>query len=275
MIDLGDTYTSSVEVYDKPPASGGVLIAPGTCTLTVTLPDGSVVAGTTPTVTATGKYKFDYVTTVAGRITFRWLTTSPSTAYTDEISVAPADPGFIVSLAEAKAHLGKTNTIDDEELRSVIASATTNIEARIGPVVRRSITERVRLGFGDRRFVLGQAPVISLTSMVGVTSNLVPIDVSLLTVDPDTGAVIYTDLWRYFWGGWYTVVYAAGRPVIEAGIVAAALSFIRGEWETQRGVAGLPLKSAGEESFLRGGAAPVLWRLDEALKPFLRLPGVA
>jgi hypothetical protein len=273
-VDLGDTYTSSIEVYDKPPELGGVLIDPATCTLTITLPDGSVLAGTTPNHTAVGKFKYDYVTTVPGRIPFRWLTTAPNTAYTDEINVAPADPGLIVSLAVVKDHLNIASSTQDEELRRLIAAATSQIEYRVGPVARKSVTERVTLAWGQRQFWLGQAPVIAVTSMTAVTTGASTIDPLTLAVDPATGAVGFLSPWSYFPAGTYTVTYTAGRAVVDEGIVSAALAYIRGAWETQRGAAGLPLQGSPDEQY-QPGMGLVMWRLENDLAPFRRGPAVA
>jgi len=273
VIDLGDTYTSSIKVYDKPPEDGGILIDPSTAALTVTLPGGAILAGTTPTKTGTGQYKYDLVTTLPGRTLLSWVTTGPATTYSEVINVTAADPGFIVSLAVAKDHLNKRNSNDDEEIRRLIAATTTQIETRIGPVVRRTVVERVRTGWGSKRFLLGQAPVISLTSMVGVTTGLAAVTVGLLDVDPTTGAVTFLDPWGYFVGGVYTITYVVGRVVIDEGIVSAALSYIRGAWETQRGVA-LPLQDASDLSSAPGMGA-VLQRLELDLRPFLRVPAVA
>lgn len=274
MIDVGDTYTSSIEVYDKPPESGGVLIDPASAVLTVTLPDGTTLAGTTPNHTGTGKYRYDLVTTVAGRHLLRWVTTTPATAYTDEINVAPADPGLIVSLQTVKDHLNIASATNDEELRRLIASATSQVEDRIGPVARRTVVERVRLDLGQRRFWLAQPPVISLTSITAVSTGASAITVGALDVDPTSGAVTYLDPYGYFPAGVYTVTYVAGRAVVDEGIVNAALDYVRGAWETQRGAASLPLQGSPEEAF-QPGMGLVMWRLDNDLRPFRRAAVVA
>jgi hypothetical protein len=276
VIDFGETWSSPFyEVRDV----NGDLAAAGTVTATITLPDGT---STAPTVAnpSTGRYTIDYLTTqagphqivvsatggVLGSIVRRW---------TDEFSVSPAALGLVVGLQVVKDHLNMgSSTANDEELRRLIASATSQIEDRIGPVTRRTVVERVRLGLGQRRFWLGQAPVISLTSVTPVSTGASTITVGALDVDPVTGAVSYLDPWRFFQHGVYSVAYVAGRAVVDEGIVNAALAYIRGTWETQRGAAALPLQGSPEERD-QPGMGVVMWRLENDLHPFRRGPAVA
>src|SRR5206468_2941706 len=111
-----------------------------TVVLTVTLPDGTTVS---PAVTnppaETGRYRCDYPTVQAGRHLVRWTSTTPTSAYTDMFDVRPTAPPLIVSLADMKQHLGKSDPGDDEELREFIEAATAVIEEHRGEtVVRRT-----------------------------------------------------------------------------------------------------------------------------------------
>ena len=83
-------------------------LADGTVSLTVTAPDGTVTTPT-PTNDGTGLYHADVTVTQTGSWAYVYasigavVVTEPSSFY-----VYPADTDWIVSLAEAKAHLNVT-----------------------------------------------------------------------------------------------------------------------------------------------------------------------
>jgi hypothetical protein len=280
MPGLGDTLTFRSDLYDKPPEEGGVLVNATSVALTITLPDGTT---TTPTVVnppaTTGKYFYRYVTTsLAGPFKGRWLftlATGNTSEHTEEFNVEPADPGYIVGLAQVKAHLNMTATDSarDEELKLMIAAATAKIEDRCGSVARRTVTNERHSG-GCEVIYLRQSPAQSLTSVTPVAGGT-PITVNLLDLDPDTGRVAYLDGFTWFPYGLYYWTYVAGMSVVPAGLQLAALNFIKGSWETQRGAAGLPLQGGPDEYAVQPGMGLVNWRLEQDLKPFLSLPGIA
>jgi len=220
--DLGDVVPLTVEVRD----AGGVLAAAGAIVLTVVLPDGTTA---TPAVTnpSTGIYQHDYPTVQAGRHSVRWLATGAnSSAYADSFDVRPADPGFILSMAEAKRALNVTSTVDDEEIRSLIAAVAYVVEDyKREAVVRRTVVEQVT-GSG-RTLMLGKAPVISVTSVsdgattwtTGWTLN------SELGQITSTGTPLTGDL---------TVTYVAGRAVIPANFIEAAKVIAKHLWGVQQ-----------------------------------------
>ncbi len=232
MIDLGDTYTSSIEVYTAPPEQGGALINPSVVVLTVTAPDGTTTTPA-PTSTATGKFKYDLVTAQAGRYLFRWVTTGPSTAWTDVIDVRPADPEFIVSLADVKKHLGKSldDTTDDEELREYIEAATNAVEDIRGEVVvRRTIVEDIACPLGTRAILLDRQPVISLTSIASVDMYTIWAVVDLHVSRHGIVSVLSGPaLW-----GLVRFTYVAGHAVIPANYALAAKIIIQHLWATQQ-----------------------------------------
>jgi hypothetical protein len=239
--------------------------------LTVTLPDAT---SATPTVTGpvSGTWSATYVTSQAGRHAARW--TGGGQAFTDAFDVAAADAGGVVSLADAKAHLGKTSTTDDEEMRRFIAAATEFIEGEIGgPVVRTTKTEvvtghgvRTRTGvspgFGDLIF-LTYSPVIQLLSVT--TSTGTTYDVSSLYLDAEAGIV--TPGTGYSLPRPLFVVYDAGYGVIPALLQQAALDYIKWLWQSQRGPT--PLPQPGDE-FETVTPATVPYRITQALTRFRR-----
>lgn len=271
MYIVGDVLPFAVSVKD----AAGVLANAGAMTLTV-LRDDVAVAGSpfTVTPTSTGLYDRDVTSTAAGRYVGYWLATGTNSgAHTQVFEVGSAADAGLVSLAQVKAHLGKTTTRDDDELELMIAAATESIEDRVGPVVRRTVTGERQRHNGTEAIYLRQAPVISVTSVTPVDGGTA-LTVGLLDIDPTTGRVAYADGSTRFGSGVYLWTYVAGRSLVPAGLQLAALNYIRGSWETQRGAAGLPLAGA-EEATEVPGMGLVNWRLEQDLRPFVRLPGIA
>ena len=220
MPDLGDVVPLTVEIRD----AAGVLAAAGAIVLTVTLPDGTAV---TPSVTnpSAGRYQYDYPATQVGRHTARWVATGAnSSAYVDVFDVRPADPGYILSLAAAKAalNISATSTGNDEELRALIEAVTLVVEDyRKEAVIRRTVTEQVSAS--GTSVMLSKAPVISVTSVVSGGSAL-----SGYTLDPYLGEVSGVS------SGDLTVTYVAGRSIIPANYVEAAKIILKHLWTVQQ-----------------------------------------
>lgn len=273
MLDLGDTIPFSSKLYDKPLDQGGVLVNATSAALTITLPDLTTVPGVVvpnPPAGADnpGKYSYPYVTTTqAGRYTGRWLftmATGQTTAYVEDFDVRPADPGYIVSLADGKSHLNipATTTTYDEELRDWLGGITAVIEDRVGPVVQRTVVERHESG---PSLFLRRAPVLSLTSVVPWLTYGTTYDVSTLKFDSETGRV------ELKVGGWFygplAVTYQAGRPIVSANIGLAARIILKHLWESQRGAAALPLQMQEDVTFAPGLGFAVPNRALELLRP--------
>jgi len=187
VIDTGQVYHATLTLR-------GQSIAPSTATLVITLPDGTVVPGTTPGAgTAAGPdwvISYDYATTVPGLHKVSWQTTGPGTAAVDYFNVRAF--ASILSLAEAKLHLsagpGSTWTSDDDELRNFLQAVTEVVEAKVGPCVRRTTVQRVA-GYSAAAIVLNQAPVITVTSVTSVWSGGPAWTTPQLIVDGDAGIV--------------------------------------------------------------------------------------
>jgi hypothetical protein len=138
--------------------------------------------------------------------------------------------------------------------------------------VRRTVTNERHPGSVGVVY-LDEAPVLSVTSVVPVAGGT-PVTVGLLDVENSSGRVTYADgVTRFPWGEHFWT-YTAGRVVVPAGLQLAALNYVRGSWETQRGAARLPM-AVGDEPVAMPGMGLVFWRLEQDLKPFLRAPGVA
>lgn len=267
MYDLGDTVGLAATLRD----SAGALANASTVVLTITKPDGTTE---TPSVTnppaSTGLYTKDYVPAAAGRYVARWTFTTPTAAYVDTFDVREADPGYIVSLADAKAHLNITSTTHDEELRRFIESATKTCEFFCGPVVPRTYVERVP---SCAWMLLKRTPVVSLTSVVPWRTAGTTYTVGDLVVEEDTGRVERLD-GGVFTGGPFRVTYKAGQSVIPSNITEAALIIIAHSWDTQRGQQNRPRAGGMDASIVPGLGYAVPNRALEKLQPHKRGPMV-
>jgi hypothetical protein len=147
--DVGDTVPLTIEIVD---AAGAPAPATGVV-LTITDPDGVT---STPSLAnpQTGRYSYDFVPAAAGLYRVMWRSTSPATAWGDVLDVRPA-LGGVISLADAKQHLNKSQvqTIDDEELRPVIAAAIERVDRHLWTKTDRdagsSLTTRAQVSASE------------------------------------------------------------------------------------------------------------------------------
>jgi hypothetical protein len=230
LYDLGGTARLTVVVADP----DGAEVNATTATLEIGLPDGTAVQPPVPDPAQAGHYQVDYVTTQAGRHTVRWLFTGPAAAFTDVFDVRPAASPQLLSVADAKRHLNKSTASDDEEIRRFIAAATKIVEDRIGPVVRREVTE-VHTSRGTVVELLHHQ-VVAVNSVTYVDGGDIAIDPADLDVDGPAGRV--RGLSRRLPRGRLKFVYTVGRPIVDEAISLAAGIIVGHLWATQRGNSG-------------------------------------
>lgn len=268
--DLGAVVPLGTTVRD----SAGALANAGAVALTVTLPDATTVAVSPVAPTSTGLYAYDYPSTQAGRHTVRWVATGVNAgAYTDSFDVRESAPPAILSLADAKKHLNKTTTTDDDEIRSWVESITAGIEGLCGPVVVRTVVERHE-GRRVPVICLRQTPILSLTSVVAILAGGTTYTVADLDVDATTGVVQRLD------GGTLTgplrVTYTAGRRIVPAAISSAARIILQHLWRTQQGP-GRPQLGTGDFDVtepIAGFGYAIPNRALQLLEPYRLPPGV-
>lgn len=272
-LTVGAVLPFSVTVTD----SSGAPANPTTMTLTITQPDGISYTGSpfTITPTVTGQFDKDVVSTQAGRWVGYWLATGVNGgSYTQVFDVRPStDPG-IISLTEAKQHLNipLNITVDDDEIQNWIQGITRVVEDRIGPVLSRTVVERVDSGWC---LWLRQTPVISVTSIVPWLNHGTTYSVAGVRVDPDTGRVESLSGFAFV-GGPFQVTYTAGRLITPINVVQAVKIILQHLWETQRGASGLPLAfQADDTTVIPGFGFAVPNRALELLQPDDSGPGVA
>lgn len=274
MFDLGDVWNLTFDSKNE----AGALADAQTVALTITV-YGDAITGLPAVVNppaTTGKYRYSYTPTVPGRHAARWLLTyadGRSEAHTETLDVRPADPGGIVSLTVAKAHLNMRRNENDDELRGWIGAVTEVIENRVGPCLVREYTATVR--GGGSSWWLPRYPVLELVSAsaVGGSGNL---QVSDLRLIGETGQVVSAN-GRCVPGGMWTVVYLAGREVIPANIVQACLIVLKHLWETQRGGSGRERIALGgeDDTYQPGFPWAIPRRAVELLEPHMLGPLVA
>lgn len=198
------------------------------------------------------------------------------------------NPTAIVSLADVKFHLNKTDNTDDTELQYFIDAATPIVENIAGPVLP---TQRVEVYSGGvSEIVLNWLPIISVDSVVETYANvnytLTQINLGNgsgafnYTVDTTTGKIVrrvYNMLGRFPDGvNNVKVTYTTGRATIPANIRLATLMLIQHLWSTsQLNRNGGRPSLGGDDSFTVGAGFAVPNRVRELLQPSPRVPGVA
>lgn len=248
MIDFGDQRRLSIEIKDINGA-----LTDSTVTLNITLPDQTVAGPSVPVHDSLGEYHYDYTTVQAGRHVARWTGTSPVFAHTEVFDVEVAADISIVSLGSIKAQLAKSGsvTVDDDELRGYLLSASENIENMCGPCAVRSFTERLASSTGSRRSLwLSNIPVVSVTSFTPVFAWSAAIAATDVTVNLVSGEVTRLDAWPII--GDYDITYKAGRTVIPSSIRTACQIIVQHLWETRRGASSAPRYGADETVTLPG-----------------------
>lgn len=268
--DIGAVVPLGAEVRDD----SNQLANAGSMALTIALPDGTSVSVSPVTPTSTGVYAHDYTTTQAGRHTVRWVATGlHAGAYTDSFDVRETTPPTLLSLADAKRHLNKSGSADDDEVRAWIEATTRAVEFFVGPVVVRTVTE-THDALQARALVLRERPVLELVSVVPVRTGGATVAVDGLDVD-EHGIVRRLD------GGYLCgplrVTYTAGRRVITANITAAARIILQHLWRTQMGPG---RTSRGSQDFdvtepIPGLGYAIPNRAVQLLNPDSTGPGVA
>jgi len=164
-LDVGDIYVIAVNTYDA-----GVLANATSVVVTVTAPDGTT---STPTVAnpSTGQYTAPFTCALPGLHKIRAVATGLVCVYTDTFYVLGTDPGFIISLSEARASLRipSGQTIQDDDIRFLIASATPVMEDLCGAIIARTVTDTY--DGGRAQIALITAPLIDVTSVIETSGS--------------------------------------------------------------------------------------------------------
>jgi len=237
VFDIGDVVVLKFTTTDDSgnPANAGAVV------LTVGKPDGTSV---TPAVTnpATGRYEVDYVPTLEGLHTVRWVATGANAAASQDVFNVREMTDQVISLAAARNQLRLTGTSGDDDLRMFIAAATVAIEDHIGKkLIRRTITAERHYGVNGV-LILNRSPVLSLASM-STFDGATTWNVNDLDVDGDTGIVTSLSGPRLI--GNLKPNYLVGMRVIAANHLLAVRFIVEQLWQTMRPFAGTANLPAG------------------------------
>jgi hypothetical protein len=213
-----------------------VLTNPGTATLTITQPDGTLAAGITVTLPPAdaGRLVYDFTPSQAGLHSVRWSTTVPTTA-DDDMFVAERAASLIVSVDEAVAHLRAGGIIisdaDREQLQWLCLVASDAVERDLGRVIARRTVTEVYDG-GRMAIMLRSTPVLSITSVTESGTLLGPGD---YVVNPSTGLLYrgstLSSLWFTYGRQNVTVVYVAGYLDPPRIVRKVALNGVQRSWQ--------------------------------------------
>ncbi|WP_416983551.1 head-tail connector protein [Streptomyces sp. T028] len=184
----------------------------------------------------------------------------------------------LLTLAEAKTQLDITGTSSDTELQAYVDGVTAAIEAHVGPVENRSVTEVHDLpSCGARTLVLRQTPAVSLTSVAAVLTGGSGYAVADLDLDGETGTVRRLNGWRLY--GPLRFVYVAGRGTVPATLNLAARIMVQHLWRTQYGASrGLSSIGGGDDFSVNepvaGWGYAIPNRVLQLLEPYKLPPAV-
>jgi hypothetical protein len=277
----GATVTLSFTVKD----ATGALVDASPISLTVHKPDGTATAGSpyTPTHDGTGLYHQDLpLTDIAtiGHYQHALTATISGKAGVQVGSFDVFDPFevTVLSLQDAKDMLNTTTTTDDAEILRKIATIEANIEKTTGgPILNRTITERVDISDSPWEIRVLKRPLVSVTSATDVGTGLA-VDLTDSELDTNSGFIRRKLGVSYVTGsGVLSVTYVAGwGTAVPPGITEAAALILKFLWETQRGGAAAGTPFSGEETqTLPGWGFPIPVRAAWELEPYARVGAVS
>ncbi|MFF7949423.1 head-tail connector protein [Streptomyces griseorubiginosus] len=184
----------------------------------------------------------------------------------------------LLTLDEAKAQLDIDADSYDAELQAYVNGVTDAIEAHVGPVEHRSVTEVHDLpSSGAQVLVLRETPAVSLTSVAAVLSNGSGYAVDSLDLDGAIGTVRRLDGGRLY--GPLRITFTAGRGEVPATINLAARIMVQHLWRTQYGSSrGLSGIGGGDDASVNepiaGWGYAIPFRVLQLLEPYKRAPAV-
>lgn len=264
-VDLG----SATSVSWRPGAAGATVI------LTVVGPTG---ISTMPAVAeVTGLYSATVATALPGRYLLSWSkSAAPALTYTDVLDVWPADPRFLVSLADVRNDLtmGSGQTADDPELRLYMAAATIVIEDIVGMVLLKTITQDA--SGGKATVTLWERPETVTSVTANGTVLVVNVDYYINKVAGIIGAGTRANPSSFIPGASnITVTYTTGTQTIQPTIRLAAIMLIGHLWRIgqQGGQAAFQTDDDAMVYTPSGFAVPK--RVSELCAATPRLPGMA
>jgi hypothetical protein len=242
--------------------------------LTITKPDGAQPTLGSPIVD-NGVYDFDFTeATIPGRYSARFASINPTVVVTDTFDVWPADPRFIISLADLRDELNVPAgvTVNDDELRLYIAATTWVVESIVGKVLPETVTETFD---GGKTAVLLSERASEITSVtvggVATTSYVANFDAGIVYAGSTSSPTSFT------YGRQNVVVtYVTGSTSVDPNVILAARIIAAHQYQVgQQGRTGRG--RAIDETTILGSGYAVPTRALQMLEPSMarRMPGFA
>jgi len=254
---LGQPVTIPITVQQRNVDGTFTLVDATTVTTVVKLAAADGTSTTTgtytpPTHDSTGKYHQDIPVTdltILGHYQFTVTTTGPGAGVTlGDFDVFDPFETAVLPLQDAKDMLNipQATTTADTELAAYIATIETSLEGVIGgPVVNRTITERVEMTSGQTVISVRQRPLVSVTSVTGASggaidlSGGVDLDANAATIRRKLGLPFYGPF--FSWLPQATVVYVAGWGTsVPAAFNLFGRIVLQHLWDSQHGPSARP-----------------------------------
>lgn len=259
--------------------STGTLTNASATLVTLQKPDASTVTYSSPATDGTGLYHLDITQSdLSQNGHYQWVwdaTVAGSHAITTgAFDVYDPLEVTVLSLFDAKDALNipQATTTYDDEIRRMIATIEASLE-RItgGPIITRSVTERVDMDGSPWEIKLLKRPLVAVTSITDVLTGLT-LDISALDVDTNASMVRRKDTQQFVaTTGVVTVVYTAGQgTAVPPAIGSAAALILQHLWETQRGGSSTPRYGGTEETQMLGVGYAIPNQAAELLAPYAR-----
>ena len=235
----------------------GALVNATALTLALQRPDGTQASYSSPVNDSTGSYHQDVPAadlTQNGHYQYAWTATGTGAGIaTGGFDVYDPFEVRVLSLQDAKVMLNipAADTANDAEIDQWVASIESGLERFTGgPVISRTVTERVEASSGYTKLCLRQRPVVSVQSITSESSGGamsmadIKVDANAGTVQRALGLPFYGPF--FMWQPWFIVVYTAGwGTAVPSAFSAFARIVIQHLWETKRGPIAMPM--AGEQ----------------------------
>lgn len=260
MYDVGDLVRLSTSVKDL---SGALTNA--TVVLTITSPSG---ATSTPSVSnsSTGLYSATFTVDAEGIWLYKWSATGAVQKLAFGQITVQAQRRLIASMEEIKVQLNRTDTDDDDELRTYLTAATEAVEELIGgPISVTSHTEYHRASGG--LIAPMRRPLVTVTSLTPDQGSAV--DSSLYYADITESVVRL----RFYDRRMFTLVYTAGLSTVPHRYLLAGRMIVQHLWMVQNGGAGAPFP--GDTVMVPGVGFAIPRRAEQLLSPEAAGAGIA